>query len=157
MNADHARINLTDNSLAFCYFVTAVDRSGNESQISEIICNENCPQYILPNVFTPNNDGLNDTFRPLFGDGQCPRFVSSVQFRVFKRTGVEVFSYDSDARSGEGSAATGNGINIDWDGRTNDGEELPAGIYYYSAEVQFITLNPLDQVQVLKGWIQILR
>ncbi|MDE0471795.1 MAG: gliding motility-associated C-terminal domain-containing protein, partial [Ekhidna sp.] len=68
--------NLT--SLAFCYYVTAVDRSGNESQISEIICNDNCPQYLLPNVFTPNNDGFNDTFRPLEGDGQCPRFVNSV-------------------------------------------------------------------------------
>lgn len=147
------------NSLAFCYYITAVDRSGNESQISEIVCNDNCPQYILPNVFTPNNDGLNDTFRPIERDGQCPRFVESVLFKVFSRSGVELYSYDSTDQSDgvEGSVATRNTIFIDWDGTKTGGEELPTGIYYYSAEVKFIRLNPDDEVQVIKGWIQILR
>ena len=151
--------NLALNSLAFCYYITAVDRSGNESQISEIVCNDNCPQYILPNVFTPNNDGINDTFVPLAGNGQCPRFVESVFFQVFNRAGVELFSYDSDARNdgGEGTVSARNSILIDWDGNSNNGDPLAAGIYYYSAEVKFITLNPEDQVQVIKGWVQLIR
>lgn len=159
LDPNHNRLNLRNNSLAFCYYITAVDRSGNESQISEIICNDNCPQYVLPNVFTPNGDMLNDTFRPLQQDGQCPRFVESVIFKVFSRTGVELFSYNSKAvrEGGEGEASARNSIYIDWNGTSDSGKELPAGVYYYSAEVKFITLNPKDRVQVIKGWIQLLR
>lgn len=159
LDVNHNRLNLRNNSLAFCYYITAVDRSGNESQISEIICNDNCPQYVLPNVFTPNGDMLNDTFRPLELDGQCPRFVESVIFKVFNRSGVELFSYDSKTRGdgGEGSVSATGGIFINWDGRSDNGKELSTGVYYYSAEVKFTTLNPEDQVQVIKGWVQILR
>ena len=154
--------NLPLRSLAFCYYVTAVDRSGNESQISEIICNDNCPQYILPNVFTPNGDAFNNTFTPMEGDGQCPRFVESVIFKVFSRTGAELFTYDSRDRGeggegGEGSTSTGNTIFINWDGSTNGGNELPAGVYFYSAEVEFLKLNPEDSKEVINGWVQIIR
>lgn len=136
-------------TLAYCYYVTAVDRSGNESVISEIICNDNCPQYILPNVFTPNGDTRNEVFRPIETNGMCPRFVKSVNFKVFTRSGTEVFSYDS--RENEKT------VFIDWDGTTKGGRELPAGVYFYSAEVRFIKLNPEETVEVINGWVQIIR
>ncbi|WP_462251086.1 T9SS type B sorting domain-containing protein [Ekhidna sp.] len=139
--------NLT--TLAFCYYVTAVDRSGNESRISDIICNDNCPQYILPNVFTPNGDRRNDTFRPMQTPDACPRFVESVLFKVFNRAGTEVFSYDSTEPEKT--------IFIEWDGSLKGGTELPAGIYYYSAEVKFNSLNPEEALQVINGWVQIIR
>lgn len=136
-------------SLAFCYYVTAVDRSGNESVLSEIVCNDNCPQYVLPNVFTPNGDGRNDTFRPMQNTEECPRFVEYVVLKVFSRTGTEIFSHDS--REAEKS------ILINWDGKNKSGQELPAGVYYYSAEVKFNILNPQDQTQVITGWVQLIR
>ncbi|MEO9872123.1 T9SS type B sorting domain-containing protein [Ekhidna sp.] len=147
------------NSLAFCYYITAVDRSGNESQISEIICNENCSQYILPNVFTPNGDGVNDTFTPFTNNGDCPRFVESVIFKAFSRAGAELFTYNSSDREigGEGTVSSENTIFINWDGKSNAGKELPAGVYYYSAEVSFVGLNPEGDVEVINGWVQIIR
>ncbi len=159
LDLNHNRLNLRDNSLAFCYYITAVDRSGNESIISDVLCNDNCPQYILPNLFTPNGDMLNDTFRPLEGNGQCPRFVESVVFKVFNRAGVELLNYDSNAigEGPEGTVSARNSIFIDWDGRSANGEDLPAGVYYYSAEVRFVKLNPEDEVQVIKGWVQLIR
>ncbi|GAB4236450.1 MAG: hypothetical protein Tsb0034_11100 [Ekhidna sp.] len=137
-------------SLAFCYYVTAVDRSGNESQISEIICNENCARYILPNIFTPGRkDGVNDNFRPLEDLNNCPRFVESVLFKVFNRAGTEVFTHDSTEPE--------KSILINWNGNSNAGIELPAGVYYYSAEVKFIQLNPENSTEVIKGWVQLIR
>jgi gliding motility-associated-like protein len=136
-------------TLAYCYYVTSVDRSGNESVISEVVCNDNCPQYILPNVFTPNGDTKNETFQPIQSDGQCPRFVESVDFKVFNRSGTEIFSYDSTDPEST--------IFIDWDGKTKTGKELPAGVYYYSAKVKFLKLNPEESVEVINGWVQIIR
>jgi len=135
-------------SLAGCYIVAAVDRSGNESPLSEPICNDNCPRYILPNVITPNGDGDNDVFRPL-KDENCHRFVESVLFKVFNRAGVELFVYDS--REPEKT------VLIQWDGTNNAGKALPAGTYFYSAEVQFFRLNPEDKKEVINGWVQIIR
>lgn len=158
-DADIFNRNLPLNSLAFCYYITAVDRSGNESQISDIICNSNCPQYVLPNVFTPNGDGFNDTFTPMRNNGECPRFAESVVFKVFNRTGFELFTYDSNDRGEgvEGSSSARNTIFINWDGKSNAGKEVPAGVYFYSAEVKFTTLNPEEAIKVINGWVQIIR
>ncbi len=141
------------SSLAGCYRISAVDRSGNESGLSEMICNDNCPYYELPNVFTPNADGSNDTFRPL-GTAEdntdfssCPRFVKSVTFKVYNRLGKEVYSFTSGNESS---------IYINWDGRTESGQLLAAGLYYYVAEVEFIALDPSLQHKSIKGWVQIL-
>ena len=137
------------SSLAGCYIITAVDRSGNESELSEPICNDNCPRYELPNVITPNGDGRNDVFRPLKDLDNCNRFVESVLFKVFSRTGAVLFEYDSTEPERT--------ILINWDGTTRGGKELPAGVYFYSAEVRFLKLNPEDSKEVINGWVQIIR
>jgi len=127
-------------SLAGCYYVTALDRLDNESEPSNIVCQDNCTYYELPNIITPNNDGKNDVFRPF----PTPRFVESVKFKVHNRWGTLVFEKNDD-------------ILLNWDGTSNSGEDLPAGMYYYSAEVKFITLDPNNSIQKLKGWIKLLR
>lgn len=137
-------------SLAGCYRISSVDRSGNESELSEAVCVDNCPYYELPNVFTPNGDRDNDTFRPMSGSnpeaGGCPRFVESVTLRVHNRWGKEVYFYES---------GNENSIYIDWDGRTENGDLLAAAVYYYVAEVRFITLDPAKRQQTIKGWVNI--
>ncbi|EAY26227.1 T9SS C-terminal target domain-containing protein [Microscilla marina] len=129
--------NLT--SLAGCYYVTAVDRLDNESDPSNIVCQDNCTYYELPNIITPNKDGKNDVFRPF----PTPRFVESVEFKVYNRWGVKVFEISDN-------------IMLDWDGSSNGSDQvLPSGMYYYSAKVKFITLDPNNSVQKLKGWIKL--
>jgi hypothetical protein len=98
------------SSYAYCYKISAVDRSLNESELSDAVCNDNCPYYELPNVFTPNGDNCNDLFSAtaievLSGEEggckisedaltKCARFVKSVVFRVYNRWGQEVYSYE---------------------------------------------------------------
>jgi gliding motility-associated-like protein len=127
------------SSFAGCYYVTAVNRFGNESAPSNIVCKDNCPQFTLPNVFTPNNDGRNDVFKPL----RCPGFVETVEFRVFNRWGTKVFETTD--------------IGINWDGRNSAGQDLPSGQYYYEAVVRFQSVERNAEPLVLKGWVQLLR
>jgi gliding motility-associated-like protein len=149
--------HLDIDSFKGCYKVSAVDRSGNESGLTEAICNDNCPYFELPNVFTPNGDGKNDVFRPFYDDGtitdfdraRCIRFVDKVVLTVFDRAGRAVYSLNSED--------TEKSILIDWNGRTNDGAELPAGVYYYSADVTFDVLNPDEASKQYKGWVQLMR
>ncbi len=134
-----------------CYYITAIDRSGNESEPSNVVCVDNCPVYNLPNAFTPNGDGNNDTFIAFDNPfSQCPRFVTSVNIVIVNRWGVEVFSYNS-LESNE------NDIFIRWDGRDKNGNELPASTYFYSGKVTFDVLDPSQRTRELKGTIQILR
>lgn len=141
--------NLT--SMAGFYYIVAVDRSGNRSEESNLVQNDNCPNYWLPNVFTPNGDGINDVFGAPLGSSipsRCPRFVQTVVFRVFNRWGREVFTYNSADREGEERS-----IYIDWTGRGNNGELLSAGVYYYVADVTYEVLDPSRRSETLKGWI----
>lgn len=152
------------SSFKGCYKIAAVDRSGNVSQLSEMVCNDNCPNFEMPNVFTPNGDNINDVFSPYvdnvqgrrvegFDTNRCPRFVRSVDFKVFDRSGSEVFAYNS----GQGVGEEENGILINWTGESNAGIELASGVYYYSVEVTFDVLDPTGAKQVYSGWVQLLR
>jgi gliding motility-associated-like protein len=134
-----------------CYYITAVDRSGNESTASNVVCVDNCPVYNLPNAFTPNGDGNNDTFIAFDNPfSQCPRFVLGVEIFIVNRWGVEVFSYNS-------LTSNENDVLIRWDGRDKNGNELPASTYFYSGKVIFDVLDPTQRERSLKGTIQILR
>ncbi|MCX8490713.1 MAG: gliding motility-associated C-terminal domain-containing protein, partial [Cyclobacteriaceae bacterium] len=166
----------TNNLLSFagCYKITVVDRAGNESEPSESLSFDNCPYFELPNVFTPNGDKCNDTFREYnaqgIGEGgltacgekvlspnqvkeletSCARFVEKVIFNVFNRWGGLVYRSET-VRGGERT------IYIDWDGRDNGGKELSTGTYYYEAQVTFDVVDPAKATQSLKGWVQLLR
>ena len=151
-----------DNLTSFkgCYRISAVDRSGNESGLTEEVCADNCPNFDLPNVFTPNDDGKNDLFTPLFSNpaspingfdnSDCPRFIKEVVLTVFDRNGKSVFEYNSSDNSEAG-------ILINWNGKTEDGRDLPSGVYFYSAEVQYDVLAVTEDRATLSGWVQILR
>jgi len=153
------------DSFKGCYRISAVDRSGNESELSEIVCNDNCPNIVMPNAFTPNGDGINDVYTPFndmiqnepvegwVSNVNCPRFVESLKFTVFDRTGGTVFFYDSNKEQGEGI----NSILINWDGTSDGGRNLASGVYYYGLEVQFDRLDPKDGRVEYNGWLQLIR
>ncbi|MFT4032927.1 MAG: gliding motility-associated C-terminal domain-containing protein [Siphonobacter sp.] len=132
----------TLSSYAGCYYVTAINRFGIESNPSNIVCKDNCPDILLPNVITPNGDGKNDTFVPM----NCPRFVKSIHFTVYNRWGVKIFERSDDPQ-------------IHWDGRTKDGKLVSAGTYYYEAQVYYQRLNQATESKptAYKGWIQVIR
>lgn len=101
------------NSIADCYGITATDTNGNESEMA-VFCFENCPEIEIGNVFTPNNDGINDFFRPV-----TDRAVRIAEVFIYDRWGSVVYTSQS--------------VDIDciWDGRNLNGEDVPESVYYY--------------------------
>lgn len=70
----------------------------------------------LVNVFTPNNDGVNDVFKPIL------KGIYESKVWVFDRWGVLMYNW--------------NGINGFWDGYTTSGVECPDGVYVYVIEAK---------------------
>jgi gliding motility-associated-like protein len=84
---------------------------------------------IIPNVITPNGDGINDFWVITYLDN-----LSNYTLSVYARGGTLIFRTDS--------------YNNDWDG-TMDGDDLPEGTYWYTIHH--------DGGDVFKGFIEILR
>lgn len=134
-----------------CYYITAIDRSGNESEPSNVVCVDNCPNYELPNVFTPDGDNINETFQAFDNPyDKCPRFVEAVDINIYNRWGVKVHQYNS-------TLAAENNIYINWDGRDTEGNSLPSGTYYYEATIQFNVLDESQRLRKIKGTIQLMK
>lgn len=126
--------NLT--SVAACYAITAIDTFGNESVRSNVFCVENCPEYILPNVFTPNGDGVNDFFIPF-----PYRYVKDIEIKIYDRWGVLLFQTTDP--------------NIQWDGRDVTSKKLCTdGVYYYICKVNEIRLSGIVPRE-LSGFIHL--
>jgi gliding motility-associated-like protein len=124
-------------SVAGCYVIAAVDSFNNQSVFSNKACVDNCPEYELPNVFTPNGDGVNDYFIPF-----PYRYVKDIDLKIFNRWGQVVFtSTDPDIR---------------WDGKNFQSKTLCSdGVYYFTCVVNEIRLEGI-QPRTLNGFVQIL-
>ena len=125
-------------SIAGCYTIAAVDSFGNQSVFSNVVCADNCPTYELPNVFTPNGDGINDYFVPF-----PYKYVKDIDLVIYNRWGAIVFtSTDPD---------------INWDGTDKDTKQKCSdGVYYYVCVVNEIRLKGIEP-RTLKGFVQILQ
>lgn len=138
-DANTAYNHMINNSLAGCYSVSAVDSFANESIRSNIVCKENCINYELPNVFTPNGDQQNDLFVP-----RKSVLVSSISFKVYNRWGNLVFETTNPQ--------------IEWNGRDiQSGKLLAEGVYSYVCEVYEINSDGISRIaQTLEGYIHLL-
>ncbi|MEQ8908387.1 MAG: gliding motility-associated C-terminal domain-containing protein [Vicingaceae bacterium] len=128
---------LTNESIAGVYLVSALDSVGNESDLTDTAYAEYCPRYQLPNIFTPNGDGVNDLFIPY----PNYRYVDSIDLAVFNRWGELVFETSDPA--------------ILWDGVSmSSNQKLNEGVYYYSCTVYELSLDGLVP-RNLKGTVNI--
>lgn len=132
---DTTYLHTLDFSVAGCYVVTAIDSFYNESLYSNSLCVDNCYEFELPNVFTPNEDEINDFYKPIKS-----AFVKNISFKVFNRWGNEVFISED--------------VFFTWDGKNLNGKLVTNGVYFYTVEVTFLTLNG-DLIENKSGTIYI--
>jgi len=88
------------------------------------------PKIIIPNAFTPNGDGVNDTWIIPAADA-----FADTKVKVVNRNGNLLYQ--------------SNGAYKPWDGKFN-GKDLPVGTYYYT-----IYFN--EDFEMFSGWVLITR
>ncbi len=126
-------------SIAGCYAISAVDSFANESKLTDSVCVDNCPEYELPNTFSPDGDGVNDLFSPIAGW----RFVNKAEVKIFNRWGNLIFETTEPS--------------IGWNGKIkNTGATCTDGVYFYVCKAQEVHLAGYV-TRELKGFIHLFR
>jgi gliding motility-associated-like protein len=102
----------------FSIVVQVTDRDGNTlEKFFEITRTRPVfSELVVPNTFTPNGDGSNDTWGV-----PALRFFEEVRIQIFDRGGMQVFYTENP--------------DIRWDGKFK-GRELPIGTYYWVISVK---------------------
>ena len=96
------------------YYVTLIASNGICQDIDTILINVLPmlqPTITFPNVFTPNSDGVNDTFY-IFDEN-----ISSIEVFILNRWGELVYQM--------------NNVNDKWNGTATNGTDLNEGVYFY--------------------------
>ena len=125
-------------SIAGCYAVSATDKVGNESDKSPDFCIDNCPEFELPNVFTPNGDGVNDDFKAV-----KVRQIKEINLAILDRWGNLAYQTTDPEFKWNGVSKVLN-------------QPASDGTFVYVCEVYEWRVNGVTK-RVLTGTIQLLR
>ncbi len=87
----------------------------------------------VPNVFTPNADGVNDVFAVASGN------LASANCIIYDRFGIKVYEYK--------------GLEGFWDGATSAGKLCPSGTYYF----YFTGTDKDGQIYKVHGFVELIR
>jgi gliding motility-associated-like protein len=97
-------------------------------------------QWYVPNVISPNRDGLNESME---ASPQCDFPQSIVRFEVFDRWGNKVYSADHPEVAS-------------WDGTYPDGTQAPGGVYVWRLVFAYVR-DGMEHQDVLTGDVTVLR
>ncbi len=107
------------------YTVTIINENGCSDTEEIILRVEKGREVFVPNIFTPNNDGINDVLM-IFADNDEVKEITTLQ--IFDRWGEQVFGANN---------FQANDPNFGWNGKFRD-QELNPGVFVYWARVEFI-------------------
>ncbi len=107
------------------YWLSVKNNNGCISSDTVEVSNVKCEcDFYLPNAFTPNNDGLNETFHPVY---YCD--VNDYNLQIFNRWGELIYSTDN--------------IEREWNGRFNS-KAVAQGIYLYVVKYKPVIKGKLN-------------
>ncbi len=135
-------INLESFGLdSICFRVVAIkDTLTLDSSISNSVCFVPSSYIWVPSGFSPNQNGLNEVFKPTLGYvfGNHPNLALRYEFRIFNRWGQMIFSTNNPSAG--------------WDGRFME-SDCPVGLYIY--EVKAVGYDGIPHQK--KGTVYLIR
>jgi len=127
-----------EGSIAGCYAVGATDINGNIGKLSEDFCIDNCPEFELPNVFSPNGDNINDYFMAI-----KVRQIKEIYLTITDRWGNLVYTTKDPY--------------FKWDGESKlTKQPVSEGTFFYVCEVFEPRLQGITK-RTIKGYLQCVR
>jgi gliding motility-associated-like protein len=136
-NVERPTVSPMDDQL---YSLLVTDSNGCEGRGSVLVKVNKVKNIFVPNVFSPNGDGINDELLVFPG----PAVERIARSQIFNRWGQRI-SESLDL----GNEASGVSV---WDG-THQGKRVEAGVYVYSVEVLFTD----GEIVVFKGDVTLVR
>lgn len=127
---------ITDNN-PVCYLIKSFDTSGIECIFPDTICVIYCPEYELPNTFTPNGDGRNDLFKPIIN-----KFIEKIDIQIINRWGQLVYKTTDPE--------------INWTGNDLNENKLSDGVYFYTCKIYPFPNLKNTQNTFISGFIELL-
>jgi len=117
----------------YCYRIIAHELGGRQAtSVSNETCTGIDPRLHVPNVFSPNGDGVNETFQ-IKGV-----YIQQANVKIFSRWGRQVFEASS--------------LEDAWDG-THGGQAVPEGVYVIAVEAIANNGQPIKH----RGTITVIR
>lgn len=117
----------------FTVTLTVTDQYGCTAEISQLINAITEVTLVIPNVFSPNGDGVNDVFKVR------GTYIKNIEGQIFNRWGQEI--------------ATWSGFENGWDGYTSGGERASDGVYFYI----IVATDMDDNTKVHQGSLNLFR
>ena len=106
---------------------------------------KDCPpdsiHITVPNIFTPNADGINDVWALTVYNYHYT--ISSYQCNIYDRWGINMFSSTN--------------LNEAWPGKTTSGESASAGSYFYIIKLTATNSKGKSEDKEFKGYLELIR
>ena len=133
-NSNIISIDFAENATSGNLTVNGSNSCGNGTISEDFFievspCDVDTDIISIPNWFTPNGDGMNETW-------VIQGITAISKLMIFDRSGKKVYEYDN--------------YHNDWDGRDNNGNPMPSDTYWY---VIHMSGYPAE----FKGWVYLMR
>jgi gliding motility-associated-like protein len=113
--------------------------------ITQMVNIKDCPpdsiHITVPNIFSPNADGINDSWQLVISSYQYT--VSNYQCTVYDRWGIKVFETSNLSQA--------------WDGRSTGGLACSAGAYFYIIKLTATNSKGVSEQKDFKGYLELVR
>lgn len=121
------------DTLPICVTLFVQDSSGCSDTASDCVTVLGDAVIIIPNVFTPNADNVNDSFIVTWTN------LSALKMEIYDRWGMHIITYDA--------------LITSWDGRNKDGKDCTDGVYYYICNAA----TNEGEIKTFTGFVHLIR
>jgi gliding motility-associated-like protein len=140
LSCTNCAIPFANPNVTTTYTVQRTECANITTDTVKIIIDDCDPTFVLPNVFTPNGDEINDIWGVNFSTVNS--HITNFKMSIYDRWGLLVYSTNYELST----------PNSKWDGRTTAGIECSSGVYYY-----IITFEKNEEHILLKGHLSLFR